>query len=61
MKYNVWPRTKAGRVIRSGLSKPKPVKLFSKPKKYKGNVINKSAVGAGKAGMGVGKNLYKIR
>ena len=62
MKYNIWPTKRAGPAIKKMLAKPKPVNVGMKPSKMKkGNLIYKGATGAGKAGMAIGRNLYKIK
>lgn len=62
MKYKIWPSTKAGPGLKKMISRPKPVSVGMKPSKMKkGNLIYMGAESAGKAGMNVGRTLYKIK
>ena len=62
MKVRIWPKTRASKRVSGYFKAPKPVNVGMKAAKpKKGNVIYNGATGAGKLGMSVGKNLYKIK
>ena len=66
-KMKIWPKMKASRSVKGFFKAPKPVKVGVKSVSVKGlekpkvNVINRAGVGMGKAGMNVGKKLYKFK